>query len=202
MGPESIIKRIFWSCIPEIPVALWAPDSAKGCMSMAIPDRDVVRKVLAKHDRDTLCRRAAEDAWTTIKSEYPNRAWYRRKSTIRALVWEHSVQNAVDALSGVPGVRIIPANDTFSFLFDDTVLLRFKKANLQLLTSNSPTFSALSFHEHWDRQEDLFGHGGHHRVEVVHVFNRFEGDLVWIGVVARDGRKVLWGFRDSRRCGC
>jgi hypothetical protein len=158
---------------------------------MAVPDEDVVRKVLAKHSRDTLCRRAVEDAWATVKSEYTNRAWYRRKSTSRALVWEHSVQNAVDALSDVPGARIIPVNDTFSFHFDGIVVLRFKRVSLQLLSSNYPTFSALLFHR---SDKDLFGFEGSHRVEVAHVFDRLERNLDWIGVVARDGRKVLWSF--------
>ena len=156
---------------------------------MAVPIEGVVREVLARHDRDVLCRRAVEDAWDTVKREYPNRAWYRRKSTTRALVWEHSVKNAVANFDEAPGVAIIPVKDTYSFLFDDTVLVRFKKANTQFLSSNYPTLSALLFHRH-DR--DLFGHEGHHRVEVAHIFDRLGVNLSWVGVIARDGRNVLW----------
>ena len=158
---------------------------------MAVPDEGVVREVLARHDRDVLCRRAVEDAWNTVKREYPNRAWYRRKSTTRALVWEHSVENAVDFVGEAPGVTIIPVKDTFSFLFDDSVLVRFKKANTQFLSSNYPTLSALLFHKN---DKDLFGHEGHHRVEVAHIFDRLGVNLLWVGVIARDGIKVLWKF--------
>ncbi len=160
---------------------------------MAVPDEDVVREVLAKHDRDIRCRQAVKDAWGAVRRDYPNRAWYRRKSTSRALVWEHSVQMAADLLGDDPGIRVIPVNNTILFLFDDTVLLRFKKAGLQLRSSNYPTKSALLFHS--DKSDkDLFGHEGHHRVEIAHVFDRFEIDLDWVGVVARKGRKVFWNF--------
>ena len=158
---------------------------------MAIPDEKVVRDVLTRHDRGMLCGKAVEDAWTTVKSDYPNLAWYRRKSTRRALVWEHSVQNAISALSDAPGVAIIQKNDTRSFILDDTVLLRFKKASLRLLSSNYPTLSSLLYHRH---EADLFGHEGYHRVEVVHVFDRIESNLDWVGVVGREGWTPLWNF--------
>lgn len=158
---------------------------------MAIPDEEVVRAVLARDDRDVACRQAVEVAWDAVVTEYPNRAWYRRKSTTRALIWEHSIDNAVSAFNGKQGARIIQENDTYSFLFDDSVLLRYKKATIQLISSNYPTISASLFHQH---EPDLFGHLGLHRVEVVHVFNRFETAIDWIGVVARQGKEVLWSF--------
>lgn len=158
---------------------------------MPVPDEDVVRRVLAVKDRDVLCRQAVEDAWKIIKEGYPERAWWRRKSTSRALMWEHSVNNAVAAFESDSGVRVIPHNDTASLLFDDIVFARFKKASIQLHTSNYPTLLALMFHRH-DR--DLFGHEGHHRVEIAHVLNQFETKLDWIGVVARERERVLWHF--------
>ena len=156
---------------------------------MAVPDKGVVLEVLARHDRDVLCRRAVEDAWNTVKREYPNRAWYRRKSTTRAIVWEHSVENAIANFEQAPGAKIISVKDTFSFVFDDSVLVRFKKANPQYLSSNYPTLSALLFHKH---DTDLFGHDGYRCVEIGHIFDRLEANLSWVGVIARDGRKVVW----------
>lgn len=158
---------------------------------MPIPDKDLVRKTLQRYDRDIVCRQAVEEAWEAVTSQYPSRAWWRRKSSTRALMWEHSVNNAVMAFDGSPGVNIISHNDTCSFIFDDTVLLRFKKASIQLISSNYPTLLAQFFHRH---ESDLFGHEGHHRIEIAHVFNQFESKLDWIGAVARQDREVLWDF--------
>lgn len=158
---------------------------------MPIPNEDIVREVLTRHDRDIRCRESVEQAWSAVASQYPSRAWWRRKSTTRALMWEHSVDNAVAAFEGSPGVKAISHNDTCSFILDDIVLLRFKKASIQLISSNYPTPLARLFHRH---EPDLFGHEGHHRVEVAHVFSRFESKLDWIGIVARQEKKILWDF--------
>ena len=115
--------------------------------------------------------------------------WWRRKATIASLMWEYSVQNAINAMSGDNGLSIVPHYDTTSFVFDDTVLLRMKKANIQLISSNFPTSLAESYHRH---DSDLFGFAGHQRVELCHVFNRFKTKIDWVGVVARDVEKVLW----------
>ena len=70
------------------------------------------------------------------------------------------------------------------------MLLRLKKADSQSATRNYPTPLAGLFHRH---EKDLFGHEGHQRVELVHVFNPLQTELIWIGVVARDERRnVLW----------
>jgi hypothetical protein len=78
-----------------------------------------------------------------------------------------------------------------SIIFDDSVLARFKLADVGLMTKNYPTPLASLFDQH---EEDLFGFAGHHRVELVHVPNRFGTGLEWIGVVARDNGKPLWNF--------
>ena len=106
-------------------------------------------------------------------------------------MWEHSVESAVNLFSDAPGVKVVPHHDTASFIFDDTVLVRFKKASIQLHTSNVPTFLSSLFHRH---ESDLFGYEGLHRVELAHVWNRFETGLDWIGVVARERDRVLWHF--------
>jgi hypothetical protein len=88
-------------------------------------------------------------------------------------------------------VRVVNHYDTTSIIFDDTVLLRCKKASIELYTANYPTPLAESFHRH---NSDLFGYHGLQRVELAHVFNRFETDLEWVGIVAREKRKILWNF--------
>ena len=157
-----------------------------------IPNESVVREVLARHAWGMHCRGAVEDAWETVKNEYATTLpSFRRKSTRRALVWEHTIQNAVSRFEENPGVLVRPENDTYSFVFDETVKLRFKKANPKLFSSNYPTQLSLQFHTH---DSDLFGHKGLHRAEVLHVFDQTESKLDWVGVVGRNGNTILWSF--------
>jgi hypothetical protein len=155
---------------------------------MPAPNENLVRRVLAKNGRDLACRKAVETAWSTVRGTYPGQTWFRRKSTRAALVWEHSVDNLVSAFDGDRGVKVVRHYDTASIIFDQILLLRCKKANIQLHTRNYPTLLARMFHEH---QSDLFGFEGLHRVELAHVFNKFETDMDWVGIVARENKKVL-----------
>lgn len=157
---------------------------------MPVPVQEEVVAVLERHARDVLCREAIEKAWATVKQGYPALAWFRRKSTARALMWEHSVQGVIDVLSSDGHIKAVRHYDTVSFIMDDAVLMRLKKADVQLSTSNFPTPLAGLFNKH---ERDLFDHPGHQRVQLVHVFNPLQTELAWIGVVARDDRgRVLW----------
>ncbi|KQZ19059.1 hypothetical protein ASD50_05975 [Mesorhizobium sp. Root552] len=162
---------------------------------MPNPDEAVVRRVLAQNERDVRIRFCIEKAWEDLKLKYTDMAWWRRKSTTRAIMWENSVQSVLAELSGDNGIRSVPHDDTISFIADDLVRFRLKKAALSLFTSNFPTPLAGLFHTH---EADLFGHAGHHRVEIVHVFNRFQTALDWIGVVGREKKEILWKFELPR----
>jgi hypothetical protein len=158
-------------------------------MPMPIPDEDVVREVLSVNGRGQTLRAAVLDAWISVKKLSNQHPWWRRKATRAALMWEHAVQNAISALAGDNGLQVVPHHDTTSFVFDDKILLRMKKANIQLISSNYPTLLAESYHDH---DSDLFGFAGHQRVELCHVFNRFKTNIDWVGVVAREQGNVLW----------
>lgn len=162
---------------------------------MPTPDESTVRRVLEKDDRDIRCREAIEQAWRFCLSNYPDRAWWRRKSTTAHVMWEKSVDNVIAALEGDEGATVLPHEDTTSFILDDTVLVRLKRAKISLLSQNYPTPLAGLFHRH---TADLFGFEGHHRIELVHVFDRFQGRLDWIGIVAREKNRVLWNFELRR----
>lgn len=155
---------------------------------MPTPDEATVREILMKRDRGMRLRSALADAWSAFTSSYPDRAWWRRKSTRAGLVWEHAVKNAVAAFAEDDDARPVPHHDTMSFVFDDLVLLRIKKASIELMSSNVQTFLASLFHDH---QEDLFGFSGYHRVEAAYVLNRLETQMDWIGIVAREEEKAL-----------
>lgn len=111
-------------------------------------------------------------------------------------MWEHSVDRVMEVVAEDEGLVSVEHHDTASFIADDAVLFRLKKANPKLFSSNYPTSLAGLFHRH---DADLFGHEGFHRVEIVHVFNRFGTAINWIGVVARHEKKVIWDFELRRR---
>src|SRR5918996_2341048 len=128
---------------------------------MPTPDETLVRATLEKHGRGTRLRAALATAWGTFKSKYPDQAWWRRKSTRAGLMWEHSVANAIASFQDDNDVRPVPHHDTMSFVMDDLVLVRVKKASIELRSSNIQTVLASLFHQH---TVDLFGNSGLHRV--------------------------------------
>ncbi len=155
---------------------------------MSKPLQEYVQQVLAEHDRGDKIRRAFEHANAKVNAMAAI-ATYRRKSTRRALFWEEAIDKLIELTHGDPGLQIVHHYDTVSFIFDDAVLVRLKKANLQLHSSNFPTQTAMMFHEH---EADMFGFTGLQRVEAVYVPNRFDTGIIWSGVVAREGQTELW----------
>src|SRR4051794_27912554 len=101
-------------------------------MQMSAPDESTARKVLQKNDRGLKLRRAMADAWGACVNQYPARAWWRRKSTRAAIMWEHAVQNAILAFDDDSEIKPVRHYDTMSFVMDDVLLLRIKKANIEL----------------------------------------------------------------------
>lgn len=156
---------------------------------------DIMMKVndaklaLLKNSRGEALRSALLGAWGELEANYPDRAWWRRKGTRAAIVWELAVKRAIEALAS--DAAVVSHNDTVSLIFDDRLLVRFKKADMELRSRNYPTMAAQLFHE---PEADLFGFEGLQRVEVVYVLNQFETKIDWIGIVARNGGEVAWHF--------
>lgn len=158
---------------------------------MREPDEATVRRDLGVGDRSPSLRTAISDAWKTTLSDYPHRAWWRRKATSASIMWEHSVQNATVAFASDRGCRVVPHNDTRSFVFDQSTLVRFKKADIELKSRNYPTFTATLFHNH---EAELPGFEDLHRVEAAYVLNDLQTAIEWIGIVARHKNDILWHF--------
>jgi hypothetical protein len=158
---------------------------------MPRPVEPVVKEVLKKNNRGLLLRKSMVSAWDAMIANYPDRAWWRRKSTRAALVWEHAVNNSIAALHEDKGVFVQRHYDTVSFIIDDVVLLRLKKADIELITGNVQTLLASLFHDH---RSDLFGYQGLQRVEAAYVLNRFENAMAWVGIVAREKNRHLFHF--------
>jgi hypothetical protein len=154
------------------------------------PLKEYVQQVLAEHGRGDKIRRAFEHANAVVNLRAESATW-RRKSTRRAIFWELAVEKLIELTMEDPGLHRVEHYDTMSFIFDDAVLVRLKKADISLQTSNYPTPTAELFHVH---QADLFGFAGLQRVEAVYIPNQFDTDIVWCGVVAHQGDVELWHF--------
>lgn len=157
---------------------------------MPKPIKDHVERILAKHDRNRKVREAIDFGWHS-RTGCPGHATWARKGTRASVVWEGSRQRFQELMFDDPDCAIIPHHDTFSYVLDDSLLLRFKKANVTLQTNNYPTPLHGLFDEH---DEDLFGYNGLQRVEAVYVLDRFETKMVWAGIVAFDRGRHLWHF--------
>lgn len=155
---------------------------------MPKPLKEYVQQVLAEHERGEKIRQALLHGVEAVK-EQPGNGWWRRKSTRRAIIWENAVEKLIELLDGDTGVYITRHYDTISFIFDNAVLVRLKKADIALRTSNILTPQAELFHQH---DVDIFGFTGLQRVEAVYVPNRFDTGIVWTGIVARENNLHLW----------
>lgn len=155
---------------------------------MPTPLKEFVQGVLAERERGAKIRQAFEHGAATIAADAGN-AWWRRKSTRRALFWENAINKLIELLADDTGAQVVRHNDTVSFIFDDVVLVRLKKADYTLRTSNIPTHQARLFDDHTC---DLFGHPGMQRVEAVYIPNRYDTGIVYMGLVARENGAQLW----------
>lgn len=156
---------------------------------MSKPLQEYCQQVIAEHGRGWKIRQALQFGNTAVKEDADN-VWWRRKSTRRAIFWENAVNKLIELMADDPGCVVIRHHDTVSFVFDDAVLVRLKKADMALRTSNFPTPQAELFHDH---HADLFGHDLQ-RVEAVYIPNRFDTGIIWSGIVARQKKVHLWHF--------
>jgi hypothetical protein len=157
---------------------------------LAKPLQEFVQQVLGEHGRGEKIRQAFEYANAKV-NEIAVAATSRRKSTRRAIFWELAVDKLIELTIDDPGLHVVEHYDTVSFIFDDAILIRLKKADMSLQTSNYPTPTAELFDVH---QYDLFGFTGLQRVEAIYIPNKFETEIIWSGVVAHQGDVELWHF--------
>lgn len=146
--------------------------------------------MLGKHGRGWAARQALHFGSDAANADADS-GWWRRKSTRRAIYWENAVNKLIELTADDPARSVVRHHDTVSFIFDDSVLVRIKKADMALRTSNFPTPQARLFHDHGS---DLFGYSGLHRVEAVYIPNRFDTGIIWTGIVARHKNMHLWHF--------
>jgi hypothetical protein len=154
------------------------------------PLKEFVQRVLAERGRGWKILQALHFGAAAVVADADS-GWWRRKSTRRHVCWENAVNKLIELAADDRDCVVVRHHDTVSFIFEDTVLVRLKKADVALRTSNYPADLAQLFHEH---REDLFGFTGHQRVEAVYIPNRFDTGVVWAGIVAREKKVHLWNF--------
>lgn len=159
-----------------------------GCPAVPKPNLEFVKSVLTKNNRGIELRDAIQYAWDS-RLDHPRAGRWRRKTTRAHVVWEDTVDKAVETVAIKPGVMAHPHNDTVSFIFDDCVLVRCKKADLMLRSKNVRTGLSDLFDDH---SADLFGYTGLQRVEAVYVLDPLETEIIWSGIVARENGEVIW----------
>lgn len=156
---------------------------------MPLPLEDHVRCVLLENERGNKFYKAVEQGFASFLSGYPERGRWRRKATARHLVWEEIGRNLISLADDDDGIKPIKHRDTLSLIVEDEVLFRLKHADIGLTTRNFPTPEAQAFDDH---DADLYGYKGLQRVRLCYVLNRFESQLIWVGVAAHDHGRFLW----------
>ncbi|MDN3518311.1 hypothetical protein QWY84_11870 [Aquisalimonas lutea] len=153
---------------------------------MAIPQKSHVQKVLEPYHSTLLnIVSGAWAKWQSAELDLPPAS----SRTRACVVWDAMIDRALDAFDDDPRVVVVSRFQTYYFLIDDQVGLRFKKGDEAGLSRNYPTQTALDFHE---PDSDLFGTPD--KVEVVYGLDRTESELSQVLVVARNGDQVAWAY--------
>jgi hypothetical protein len=94
-----------------------------------------------------------------------------------------------------PNIRAIPKGQTVHFLFQDRVLVRFKKANSAGLGSNIETQAVIEF---VDPQFPLFALPPIFNVEVCYHLDKLATRMAMLAVTARQRNTKLWAYELDR----
>lgn len=143
------------------------------------------RRIL-EGDRAKAIVKIVEGAWEAHLSE--NRL--RTQRTRANIVWDYMVDFAERDLSGLPGVQKLEAHGSPYFTFDDKLILRFKKHNRELSTTNVRTQHQRAI----DRQVPFSGFPEAVHVSCGYTLDRAEAGLDQVVVVKHLNGKLEWSI--------
>jgi len=155
---------------------------------MPIPDQATVESALDPYH--STIREIVLSAWGDWLRN-PDASLYQFNRTRACIVWEHMVRRAQEAFLDDPSVQCVEKHNTCHFFIDNSILLRFKKADERGLSCNYPTSLALDFH---DPEAALPGFPEVSRVEVIYIVNELGTGVDSVQVVARNGSRVAWSY--------
>lgn len=116
---------------------------------------------------------------------------FRYPRTDAAAVNDRISDHVARAFQGVEGIVTIEPNKSLKLLVSNAVVLRFKKAGRNGLSSNIPTKAICDYHDPRipfpDCPEAV-------KAEVVYELDKLTCEIVGVEVVARSGDMKLWQF--------
>ena len=154
----------------------------------AVVDEIFVRHIMGKFE--TRIREVFERAWQDWM-EMPKRAVFSARSRA-SLVFDLLKNHALAEFDGDPDIHIIVRGQTVMFLFQDCVLVRFKKANSAGLGSNIETQAVIAFVSPQVNIPGLLPDMV--KVEVNYHLDKLATRIKSIAVTARDGGRKLWAY--------
>jgi hypothetical protein len=156
-----------------------------------VPPENEVKEILRQFHN--LIYDIIESAWQDWleSSEFPRTRTSRTRANI---VWEQMINRATEVFANNPDVRIRQHNNTFSFIFREKVLLRFKKCDDRGYSANYPTQMALAFHDHEHDQLNLFDFGDYYRVEALYVLDELQLEVDHVLIQARNNSHKAWEY--------
>lgn len=155
---------------------------------MPIPKKEDVRPVLQSFEMRL--RNIVEASWQEW-IEVVNRGRFSSR-TRASMVFDFIRRRAIAEFAGDQQVKTIEKGQTVQFLFNDSVLLRIKKANGAGLGSNIPTQAVLEFVDPQLTIRNLLPEI--FKVEVCYHVGRLGTRLEQIAVTARQRDKLLWSY--------
>ncbi len=156
---------------------------------MSAKENDVKKLLTAA--REAKIMQAHKDAWSD---------WWNSQDRIKFSFWRRTRANMFferlryhlqEAFKNDRGAHFEFKNQTFKILFDQKLLVRFKKANGKGLGSNVWTQAVFNF---CNAQEEIPGMPGVEKVEVVYALNPLNTAIEKVFVQARDGKVRLWSY--------
>lgn len=160
---------------------------------MPIPSEPSVRAILTP-SREAKIWRAFHAAWEDVAADIAKYSiWPRSRAN---MMFERlAVHLQEEFASESDKIRFCFADETVKVVFDEQLLVRFKKANGRGLGQNIETTATLLFCE---QERDLFGFAGFQKIEIVYVVNAFGTAIRNILVQARDGDVRVWCYPLNR----
>ncbi len=148
-----------------------------------------VKDVLA--DFAPRLRSVMDTSWNELQDVFKVRRFMYPRTNAN-MYFDILAQNAIAEFDGDEHIRVLAKKTTVQFLFNDRVLLRFKKGNAKGIGSNIETQPVLDF---IDPQLSIPGLlPDIHRVEICYQPNVLGTQLQEIDVVARDRTKRVWAY--------
>ena len=157
---------------------------------MANPTESEVRKIITPQREGKVDRaysRAVAD-WV----ESPDRSKISRWPRTRAnVIFEYLANHLTEEFESDQNARFEWGDETFRLIFDEKLLIRFKKATKNGVGSSIPTQAEIDF---CNPQLDLPGMPGVQKVEISYKLNATGTAVDRINVAARDQDKPLWAY--------